>query len=157
MIYHRPSLFLIQPIAILNDSCSLEIMAPMTDLSDLQLDIIRVLWRRKEATAAEVQAALDSDRGLALTTVSTLLTRLEKRGVVTHRNEGRTFIYRATVTEPEVRSSMLGSLVESVFKGDPTEVVSQLLSARDLSPNDLDRIKSLVDAARKAPLASRGK
>jgi BlaI family penicillinase repressor len=119
------------------------------ELSDLQLDIVRVLWRRKEATAAEVQTALDTERGLALTTVSTLLSRLEKRGLVTHRTEGRTFIYRATVSEPEVRHSMLGSLVDTVFKGDPTELVSQLLSAKDLSPDDLDRIRAMVDAARK--------
>jgi len=124
-------------------------MSLTVDLSDLQLDVVRVLWRRKEATAAEVQAALDADRGLALTTVSTLLSRLEKRGLVTHRNEGRTFYYRATVTEPEVRHSMLGSLVDTVFKGDPTELVSQLLSAKDLSPDDLDRIRAMVEAARK--------
>jgi predicted transcriptional regulator len=124
-------------------------MPPTVELSDLQLDVVRVLWRRKEATAAEVQSALDSNRGLALTTVSTLLSRLEKRGVVAHRTEGRTFIYRATVTEPEVRHSMLGSLVDSVFRGDPTELVSQLLSAKDLSPDDLDRIRAMVEAARK--------
>lgn len=129
-------------------------MPPPVELSDLQLDIVRVLWRRKEATAAEVQSALDTNRGLALTTVSTLLSRLEKRGLLTHRTEGRTFIYRATVTEPEVRHSMLGSLVDSVFKGDPTELVSQLLSAKDLSPDDLDRIRAMVEAARKGQPSS---
>jgi predicted transcriptional regulator len=132
-------------------------MTQSVDLSELQLDVIRVLWRRKEATAAEVQAALDSDRGLALTTISTLLSRLEKRGLVTHRADGGTFIYRAVVTEPQVRRSMLGSLVDSVFRGDPTELVSQLLSARDLSPHDLERIRAMVDAARKDPVASDGR
>jgi BlaI family penicillinase repressor len=136
-------------LVILNDSCSLSSMSETVGLSELQLDVIRVLWQRKEATAAEVQAALDRDRGLALTTVSTLLSRLEKRRLVTHRTEGRTFIYRSLVSEPQVRRSMLGSLVASVFKGDPTELVSQLLSARDLSPDDLDRIRSMVEAARK--------
>jgi predicted transcriptional regulator len=119
------------------------------ELSELQLDVMRVLWRRKEASAAAVQAALDADRGLALTTISTLLSRLEKRGVVTHRSEGRTFIYRATVSEPQVRRSMLGSLVDSVFSGDPTELVSQLLSAQDISAEDLERIRVMVEAARK--------
>ena len=132
-------------------------MPPTVELSDLQLDVVRVLWRRKEATAAEVQSALDSPRGLALTTVSTLLSRLEKRGLVAHRTEGRTFIYHATVTEPEVRHSMLGSLVDSVFRGDPTELVSQLLSAKDLSPNDLDRIRAMVEAARKGQPLPGGK
>jgi BlaI family transcriptional regulator, penicillinase repressor len=123
-------------------------MPVSTELSELQLDILRVLWKRKEATAAQVQAALDADRGLALTTISTLLTRLEKRGVVAHRTEGRQFVYRARVTEGEVRKSMLGTLVESVFKGDPTALVSQLLSARDISPGDLERIHSLIEQAR---------
>ena len=132
-------------------------MGEIQDLSDLQLDIVRVLWRRKEATAAEVQAALDAERGLALTTISTLLSRLEKRGLVTHRAEGRTFIYRAAVTEPQVRHSMLGSLVDSVFKGDPTELVSQLLSARDLTPDDLERIRAMVEAARQQQGVSGGR
>lgn len=120
----------------------------MADLSDLQLDVVRVLWKRGEASAAEVQASLDADRGLALTTVSTILTRLEKRGVVTHRTEGRLFVYRAVVTEADVQSSMLGSLMHAVFKGDPTQLVSQLLSARDLSSGDLERIRVMVDEAR---------
>jgi len=132
-------------------------MNDMAELSELQLDIVRVLWRHKEATAAQVQAALDAERGLALTTVSTLLSRLEKRGLVTHRTEGRTFIYRAAVTEPQVRHSMLGSLVDSVFKGDPTELVSQLLSARDLSPDDLEKIRAMVEAARQQQEVSDGR
>ncbi|MEO8202190.1 MAG: BlaI/MecI/CopY family transcriptional regulator [Gemmatimonadota bacterium] len=122
-------------------------MPESVELSDLQLAIIRVLWSRREASAAEVQAALDRERGLALTTVSTLLTRLEKRGLVGHRSEGRLFLYRSLVTEPEVRRSMLGSLMDSVFQGDPTELVSQLLSTRELSPGDLDRIRTMVEEA----------
>jgi predicted transcriptional regulator len=124
-------------------------MAKRSDLSGLQLDVVRVLWRRREASAAEVHAALEDERGLALTTVSTILTRLEKRGIVRHRVEGRTFIYRAAVSEPQVRHSMVGSLLDSVFQGDPAELVNQLLSARDLSPGDLDRIRAMVDEARK--------
>jgi predicted transcriptional regulator len=118
------------------------------DLSDLQLAVIRVLWKRREASAAEVHAAL-ADRELAITTVSTILQRLEKRGIVDHRSEGRLFIYRAAVSEPDVRRSMLGSLVESVFSGDPAAVVSQLLAAQDVSPGDLDRMHKLIDESRR--------
>ena len=117
------------------------------DLSELQLDVIRVLWKRREASAAEVQAALE-DRDLAITTVSTILSRLERRGVVAHRSEGRLFIYRALVSEPDVRRSMLGSLVDSLFSGDPAAVVSQLLAARDLSAGDLDRMRKLIGESR---------
>jgi BlaI family transcriptional regulator, penicillinase repressor len=119
-----------------------------TDLSDLQLAVMRVLWKRREATAADVHAAL-AHRDLAITTVSTILQRLERRGVVAHRSEGRLYIYHAAITEPDVRRSMLGSLVESVFSGDPAAVVSQLLAAQDVSPGDLDRMRKLIDESRK--------
>jgi predicted transcriptional regulator len=132
-------------------------MDALPDLSDLQLAVMRVLWRRGEASAAEVQAALAAERGLAITTVSTLLTRLEHRGVVSHRSEGRLFIYRATVSEPDVRRSMLGSLVASVFSGDPTAVVSQLLTNHELSPGDLDRMRELIDESRRAPRRARNR
>jgi BlaI family penicillinase repressor len=118
-------------------------MTEATELSELQLAIMRVLWTRKEASAAEVQAAL-AERDLAITTVSTLLTRLEKRGAVAHRSEGRLFIYRAAVEEPDVKRSMLGSLVNSLFAGDATALVQQLVDSRDLSPGDLDRIRALI-------------
>jgi BlaI family penicillinase repressor len=130
-------------------------MQPDTDLSDLQLAIMRVLWNRREASAAEVQAALD-DRNLAITTVSTMLTRLEKRAIVKHRAEGRLFIYRAAVSEPVVRRSMLGSLVTSLFSGDPTAVVSQLLAEHDVSPGDLDKMRKLIDESRKRGEKRRG-
>ena len=124
-------------------------MTDSSGLGDLQLAVMRVLWRNGEASAMEVQAGLGDDRPLAITTVSTILARLEKRGVVTHRTDGRLFIYRATVTEPEVRRSMLGSLLQSVFSGDPAAVVSQLLASRDLSPGDLDRMRALIEEKRR--------
>lgn len=125
-------------------------MDPATDLSDLQLAVMRALWHRGEASAAEVQAALAPERDLAITTVSTLLTRLEKRGVVTHRSEGRLFLYRAAVSEPDVRRSMVGTLVDSLFAGDPAAVVSHLLDAHDVSPGDLDRIRDMIEESRRA-------
>ena len=124
-------------------------MPPDVELSDLQVAVMRVLWDRGEATAAEVQRALRRSRGLAITTVSTLLSRLEKRGLVAHREEGRAFVYRAAVSEPEVRKSMLGTLLRGLFAGDPTEVVSQLLASRDVGPDDLARIESLIDDAKR--------
>jgi BlaI family transcriptional regulator, penicillinase repressor len=120
-------------------------MEDVADLSDLQIAVMRVLWTRGEAPAADVQAALARERGLAITTVSTLLTRLEKRGVVRHRSEGRVFVYRATVSESHVRGSKLRALIRSLFAGDSSAVVSQLLTAGDLSSGDVDRMRRLID------------
>jgi BlaI family penicillinase repressor len=130
-------------------------MPDSAGLSELQLAIMNVLWTRKEASAAEVQTAL-AERELAITTVSTLLTRLEKRGVITHRAEGRTFIYRAAIPEKDVRRSMLRSLTDSLFSGDPTAVVSHLLTTRDVSPGDLDRMQELIDERRRSARKKHG-
>jgi BlaI family penicillinase repressor len=131
-------------------------MSKVTELGALQLAVLRVLWQKKEASAAQVHAALGARRDVAITTVSTILARLERRGIVSHRSVGRTFVYRPTVTEQSVRSSMLRSLVDSVFSRDPTAVVSQLLTRRDISPGDLDRMRELIDESRRQSKKKRG-
>ncbi len=115
-------------------------------LSDLQLDILRVLWRAGEATVSEVHSALAEHRTLAATTVSTLLKRLEKYGRVTHRTEGRQFIYRASLSEEEAKHSMLSELTTRLFAGDVSELLNHLLRAQEMQPGDLERIKQLIAA-----------
>lgn len=121
-----------------------------TQLSDLQLAVMRVLWSRGEATTADVVADLASERGLAHTTVATLLTRLEKRGVVGQRRDGRSWIYHARASEAEVQRSMVADLVASLFGGDSTALVAHLVSADEVSAGDLAAIRARLRAARTA-------
>ena len=121
-------------------------MSELHQLTDLQFSIMRVLWARGEASVAEICEALRPERGLAQTTVATILSRLEKRGVVGHRTQARQFVYRPVVTEAEVRRSMVEDLTERLFHGDVTELVNHLLSDRDISPGDLARVKRLIQA-----------
>lgn len=120
-------------------------MGEVHQLSDLQLGLLRILWDRGEATAAEVHSALvEQDRELAPTTVSTMLSRLEKKGTITHRSEGRQFIYRALVTEEEVRRSMLGRVTDYFFGGDVSALVSHLVEGRAVDPDDVARLRQLL-------------
>ena len=114
------------------------------DLTDLQVDLLEVLWDREEATVAEVQEALLGTRGLATSTVATLLSRLEKRGVVAHRADGRQYVYRAQVSREQVRDSMVSALTYRMFSGDVAELVSHLLTEAETSPGDLARVKRLI-------------
>lgn len=115
-------------------------------LGDLQLAIMQVLWRRGEATVGEVHAALQEERGLALTTISTMLVKMEHKGIVGHRADGRKFIYYPLLSESEVRRSMVGDLTERLFQGDAAALVSHLLSHHDLDPGELARLKALISA-----------
>jgi BlaI family penicillinase repressor len=118
---------------------------PDPQLTPLQLDLMRVLWTRKEASVQEVHAALAQDRGLAPTTIATLLRRLEKRGLVAHRTEGRQFLFRARVGEEEARGAMVAELAERLFGGDPAQLVHHLLSKNQLRAGDLARVRKLID------------
>src|SRR5207247_10474608 len=89
-------------------------------LTELQLAIMRVIWDRSEATVQEIWEALHAERGLAQTTVATMLSRLERRGVVTRRAQARQYHYRAAVPEQEVQHAMVGALTAPPFDGHVT-------------------------------------
>jgi BlaI family transcriptional regulator, penicillinase repressor len=114
-------------------------------LGDLQHAIMRVLWERGEAPVADVHAALVDERGLALTTIATMLSKMEKKGVVARRLEGRGFVYRPTVTEAEVHRSMVADLTEQLFDGNPAALVNHLLTQQEIDGGDLGEIKRLIE------------
>src|SRR5215213_7193826 len=129
-------------------------MPELVHLTDLQLSIVRVLWARGECTVVDVQEALLPERPLAQTTVATLLTRLEKRGVVSHGTQGRQFVYKAEVTESLVRRSMVEELTDMLFEGSPTALISHLIAERDIEAGDLDEVKRLIAEAEQRATAN---
>ena len=113
-------------------------------LGDLQYAIMRVLWDEGEATVVRVQEALSDDRDRALTTIATMLTKMEKKGVVSHRTDGRQFVYKATVSEKDVHRSMVSDLTERLFQGDFTALVSHLLTEQEIDAAELKRLKAMI-------------
>jgi predicted transcriptional regulator len=125
-------------------------------LGDLQHAIMEVLWSEGQATAAEVHRALQAERGLAPTTIATMLSKMERKGVVSHRTDGRRFVYRATVSRDEVRRSMLGDLSERLFGGSVAAMVAHLLSAHEVDAAELQELRGLIDAAEADDRRERG-
>lgn len=121
-------------------------MPEPTQLGDLQLAIMRVLWDRGEATVAEVHQALLAERGLALTTIATMLKKMEHKGVVRHRSEGRLYVYAPTVSENEVHRSMVSDLTERLFEGSASALVNHLLTEQEIEPSELKQIRQLIES-----------
>ena len=124
-------------------------MSERHELTELQIAILRLLWERGEASVAEIWEALYEERGLAQTTIATLVARLQRRGIVARRARERQFVYRSTITESDVQHSMVGELTERLFAGDVTALVSHLITASDMSPGDLARVKRMIENAEK--------
>lgn len=119
-------------------------MARSHTLGDLQLAIMRVLWSRGEASVADVHQALLRERGLAPTTIATMLVKMEKKGVVEHRADGRRYIYSATVSEDDVKRSMVDELTDRLFGGDFDALVAHLLEEHRVTEADLAEIKQQI-------------
>jgi BlaI family penicillinase repressor len=119
-------------------------MAKNFQLAELQLAIMQVLWQQGEATVAAVRQSLAPDRELAHTTVGTMLSKLEEKGHVRHRSDGRVNIYRPTIGQDQVSQSMVSDLAERLFSGDIKQMVCHLLDDSELTAEDLAELRKLI-------------
>ncbi len=132
-------------------------MSPPHGLTRLQLAVMQVLWRCDGASTTEIHRALQARRKLALTTVATLLSRLEKKGLVERSLAERPYVYRARVREQEVRSTLVGEVMEGLFRDDVAAMVSHLLGNVEVTPEDLERVKALIAAKEREMEEGRGR
>jgi predicted transcriptional regulator len=112
-------------------------------LGDLQLKIMKVLWRSGPASVAEVHADLGIGQ-LAYTTVATMLRKMEARGLVCHHERGRRFIYEPAVSEEDVNRHTTADLVDRLFEGSLAKAVSHLLETHEVSLEELERLERLI-------------
>lgn len=121
-------------------------MSGEVKLSEQQYQLMQVLWHRGEASAKTVMQALPEAK-LAHTTVATILSRLEKRGVLSSRSEGREKLFSPLVSESDVKRSMVSSLVGTLFKGDNKALLAHLVKESDIQESELDDIRSMIEAS----------
>jgi predicted transcriptional regulator len=111
---------------------------------------MKVLWERQEATVSDVHEALAGGRNLAYTTVATMLRKMEARGLARHRVEGRSFVYRAAVASDAVTRGMSDHLLDRLFEGSLADMVSHLLTTREVSREELSKIEKLITERKKS-------
>ena len=116
--------------------------------TDRELESLKVLWNRKEATVRDVWNALSAnDRGLAYTTVLSLMQVMEQKGLVAHRAEGKTYVYSPCVERKNVLGRLAGGFLEKVFDGAVDEYLVHALQSRRPSEEELDRLeRTIVEA-----------
>jgi BlaI family transcriptional regulator, penicillinase repressor len=114
-------------------------------LSSLQLEIMRIVWERREVTVGEVLELMSAKRPIARNTVQTTLVRLEGKGWLKHRQVANAFRYSPAVERQTSLGGMLGDLVDNAFEGSVEGLVMTLLQERSLSAAEADRIRKLID------------
>ena len=112
-------------------------------LTARELDVMAGLWDRGSATVGEVLDELKDD--LAYTTVLTVLRGLEAKGAVRHEQDGRAFRYLPRIKPTRIGNRSLKRLVDKVYSGSRERLVTQLVADRNISTDELKRIRQLID------------
>ena len=118
-----------------------------SELSPAQLHIMNVVWDRGEVGVAEIWVALARERQVARNTVQTMVSRLQQKGWLKHRQEGNAFYYTAAVPRQRVLGNLVSRLVDAAFGGSASGLVLTLLEDARLSPDDAAKIREMIDRA----------
>ena len=116
-------------------------------LTDREADVMQILWDKGPSVVSEVQDELGDS--LAYTTVLTILRTLKGKGYVTTESEGRGHRYSALVKQQAAQKSALSHLTTKLFKGSSELLFAQLVSDKNLSPTEIDHMRSLLQSAQK--------
>jgi BlaI family penicillinase repressor len=117
-------------------------------LGPLQRTVLETVWECEEASAHQVRERLNETRQLAYTTVLSAMQKLEKAGWLTHRAEGRKYIYSATQTRDQARAGSVRGFLKRVFAGDARAVFQHLIREGDLSAEDLQEMRQMIEDKR---------
>ncbi len=118
---------------------------PLT-IPDSELDVLKVLWDRGQATVREVLETLRAaGRQWSYATVATLLDRLETKGVITSDRSELAFVYKPTITTHEVRQKRLNSLVDKLYEGEPGLLVLHLLKSHPLDASQAKEVRAVLE------------
>lgn len=131
-------------------------MSEPSDPTERELDILKVLWDRDEATVREVYEELRTRLPIVQNTVQAFLRTMEEKGLVRHRVEGRTFIYRPVAPRRQTTQRLTGHLLQRLFDGAIDQLVQSALELRKPTTVELARLEELIARA-KAGQAGKGK
>lgn len=116
---------------------------------DLELALLRALWKRGPASARDLHEILGPERGIVYTTVAKVLDRLHEKHLVARTRLGRAYVYEATASQSRIQRALAGDLVDRLLGGSPQPAMVALVDAlADHDPGCLDELAALIEAKR---------
>ena len=112
--------------------------------TERELEILKILWDQGEASVREVYEHMSRSAPIVQNTVQAFLRTMEDKGLVRHRVEGRTFIYRPVPQKDQTRKNLVGGVLERVFDGAIDQLVQSALSLRKPTKEELDKLEELI-------------
>jgi len=116
--------------------------------TDRELEILKVLWDRGEASVREVYEAMSSGTPIVQNTVQAFLRTMEEKGLVRHRTEGRTFIYEPVQRRDDTKKNMVSRVLQRAFDGAIDQLVQSALSLRQPTAQEIRKLEELIEQAK---------
>jgi predicted transcriptional regulator len=116
-------------------------------LTDAEFEIMKIVWENGEATISHVLESINAQKSniLKRTTIQVQMTRLEEKGWLSHRKEGRSFFYKATRGREKVAAEITKDISNRVFAGSQAEMVKSLFQNEKVSRQELKRIRRILE------------
>lgn len=118
---------------------------PLTPYGGTEMEVLQHVWALGEATVRDVHDRIRHDRKVAYTTVMTVMKNLAEKGILTYRQEGAAYVYRAEMPPEAVRGSVLSGILEKVFGGSASTLVQTLVQQEALSDAECAELRRLVN------------
>jgi len=115
-------------------------------LTDLEAEIMRLVWQKGKTTVRDVYEAIRATRPLAYTTVMTVLSKLAEKGIVERSQKGRAYVYRPKVSKKEAAQRSVAKLLHKFFDGSPRALVAHLIDVDAISPSEFSLLQQLLDS-----------
>ena len=120
-----------------------------TPPSNLELQVLSVLWERGPSTVRDVREAMPDGKKRAYTTILSVMQVMEKKGLLTHASKGTAHVYRPTVSRRQTLGPVLKGLVSNVFGGRVSSVMQHLLNGAEVDEKELSEIRRILEEREK--------
>ena len=114
-----------------------------------ELEILQVLWRNSKATVRDVHEELSKVKDVGYTTTLKLMQIMHEKGLVKRDESTRTHVYQSAVNREHTQKHLLNKMIDSLFGGSTTQLVLQALGENKATPDEIERIQTLLDNLKK--------
>ena len=124
-------------------------MKYLPQISDAEFEVMDVIWKYAPISTNEITDRLAKTKDWSPKTIYTMLSRLEKKGVISHEKDGRVFVYSALIQKDAYLKAERSAFINRFFDGALNQMVVSYLNENDLTKNDIDTLQAILDKKRK--------
>lgn len=124
-------------------------MKNLPQISDAEFEVMDIIWKYAPISTNEITDRLAKTKNWSPKTIYTMLSRLEKKGVIVHEKESRVFVYTPCVKKDDYLAAGSRTLADRFFDGAMKQMVVSFLDQKDLTPEELDELQSILDKKRR--------